>query len=738
MIISDLKLRVVTNKNDQNWFGNVTMRKYSPDTNCIVNNKPVFLNWFLRLLLILFFFGGGLELSAQATDDPVVEKISKEILSLIRKNLDSQSTRIENDNLEPADRLFNITEPNLDLKNKDQIFRYQIQHLKKDIGVNLRAQHFINHDQSFDQEDATDGNLSGSRTRVGVEWNILKEGWLGNQQKAKRLDNQRKLDNLKFSLENNDSKLYYRFNLMIYLFNESKIKLLTAREAQLIEQQKLLYQVYFLKGILYEEIIDIKSRIEQVKVQLKNYRDYNDWFESTLGENKIDTDFAIDELPVLHVNLDYLLHENSKEVLLDSIKHLEEEIAFGADRTINDISLRLQAYRNINHFADDLRDKREFNSIGVGLTVPLETLINKKTKNNLANAKMQNRQHFNNYEALNTSSEIINYYYEYNYKMKTYMEFLHKEMLYREKIRVETVNQKNYHDIYRSLRILRHLDIMRNIQAEMLDLKQQMYLLLLKIYGKTHYETIQNFVRPLDVNDFYQRLPADRLMTITSEDLASNQPEFIRDYLTTNGIRRIVLAAGLDSNNPKVLGLKKAVSGKKIQLARKFSGDELLESTNASGSLAYAISSEKFSGVVLDFSAYKSPDQLIQVQKFLISQFELFNQRSTDDEEVFHYQISLAPGYPIEFLKVLSKTVDLISFKVDQPQQLDYFELLAKNGFNDINKIGIDLEKKNFKDRIELEAYIGMVNNVYKINYITLNGLNDFLDIDTKSIIKKE
>ena len=184
--------------------------------------------------------------------------------------------------------------------------------------------------------------------------------------------------------------------------------------------------------------------------------------------------------------------------------------------------------------------------------------------------------------------------------------------------------------------------------------------------------------------------------------------------------------------------MKKAVSGKKIQLARKFSGAELLESTNASGSLAYAISSEKFSGVVLDFSDYKSSDQLIKVQKFLISQFELFNQRSTDDEEVFHYQISLAPGYPIEFLKVLSRTVDLISFKVEQPQQLDYFELLTNNGFNDINKIGIDLEKKNFKDRIELEAYIDMVKNVYKINYITLNGLNDFLEIDTKSIIKKE
>lgn len=713
------------------------MREYSPDTLRIDHIISDFYIWLLRLFLSLLLCGVGLSSFAQATDDPVVERISKDILSLIRENLNRQPNNAVNSNLESADRLFNITEPNLDLTSKDQIFEYQIKKLKKDIGVNLKAQHFINHDQSFDAEDATDGNLSGSRTRVGVEWNILREGWLGNQQKARRLNDQRKLDNLKFALDNNDSKLYYRFNLMIYLFNEEKIKLLSAREAQLIEQQKLLYQVYFLKGILYEEIIEIKSRIEQVKVQLKNYRDYNEWFESTLGENHIDTDFTISELPVLHVNLDYLLHENSKEVLLDSIQELEQKIAFGADRGINDVALRVQAYHNMNHFSDELRDMREFNSIGVGLSVPLELLFNKKTKNNLAYAKIKNRQHFNNYEALNTSSEIINYYYEYNYKMKTYMEFLHKEMLYREKIRVETVNQKNYHDIYRSLRILRHLDIMRNIQAEMLDLKQQMYLLLLKIYGKTHYETIQNFVRPLDVNDFYQRLPADRLMMITSQDLESNNAEFIRDYLTTNGIRRIVLAPGLDGKNTKVQKLKEAVSGRKIQLARQFSGADLLKSSNPSGSLAYVLSAEDFDGVVLDFSNYKSVEQRMEAQTFLIDQFELFNERYAADEETFRYQIILAPDYPIEFLNILTKTVDLISFEVAQPQQLDYLEMLRNNGFSGMSKIGIDLKKKNFKDRVELEAYIDMIKNVYQINYITLNGVNDFLEIDTKTIIKR-
>jgi len=714
------------------------MSELSPGTFSIRHKKSGLLAWILRLFLSLLLIGVGLQLSAQSTDDPVVERISKDILTLIRKNLNRQPSSTEITDLESADRLFNITEPNLNLTSKDQIYQYRIQKLKKDIGVNLQAQHFIKHDQNIDPEDGTEGNLSGSRTRVGLEWNILREGFLGNQQKAKRLNDQRKLDNLKFTLDNNDSKLYYRFNLMIYLFNQEKIKLLTAREAQLIEQQKLLYQVYFLKGILYEEIIDIKSNIEQVNVQLENYREYNEWFESTLGENHIDTDFAMAELPVLHVNLDYLLHENSKEILLDSIQQLEQKIAFGADKAINDISLRLQVYRNINQFSDEVRDVQNFNSVRLGLSVPLELLYNKKTKNNIAYAKIQNRQHLTNYEALNTSTEIINFYYEYNYKMKTYMEFLHKEMLYREKIRVEIVNQKNYHDIYRSLRILRHLDVLRNVQAEMLDLKQQMYLLLLKIYGKTHYETIQNFVRPLDVDDFYQRLPADRLMLINSEDLKANTPEFIREYLTTNGIRRIILESNLDGENKKVLDLKKAVNGRKIQLARKFSGEDLLRNTNPSGSIAYALSAEKFDGVVLDFSNYKSTAQRTEVQSFLIDHFDIFSDHSSEKEEVFRYQIALAPGYPIEFLNVLAKMVDLISFKVEQPQQLDYFEVLSDNGFSGMSKIGIDIKKKNFRDRVELEAYIDMIKNVYEVNYITLNGLNEFLDIDTKTIIKKE
>lgn len=697
--------------------------------------KPIkILRFCLVFLCLIATFG----LSAQQIDDPNIQKISQEILELIRKNLHNRSAQTPSDDVSTADELFNITEPDLELTNNDDIHRYKIQKLKKDIGINLKAQYNVNQDQSFDAEDASDSNLSGARTRVGLEWNILREGWLGHQQKANRMEKQRKLDNLKFELEQNDTKLYYRYNLMIYLFNEEKIRLLSAREAQLIEQQKLLYQVYFLKGILYEEIIKIKSSLEQVKVQLKNYRDYNEWFESTLGKSHINTDFAVDELPVMHVNLDYLLHENSKDVLLDSINRLEEDIALSDDKAINDIALRVQTYRNLNTYRDDARDTRSFNSVGVSLSVPMELFFNKNTKDQLAYAKIRKRESFNKYEALNTQSEIINYYYEYNYKMKTYMEFIHKEILYKEKIRVEVVNQRNYKDIYRSLRILRHLDVLRNIQAEMLDLKQQMYLLLLKIYGKTHYETIQDFVRPLNVDDFYQRLPGARLMSITRQDLNENQPDFIRDYLMTNGIRHIVLEEGLNTNDPKVMALKQSLVRQKFQLARKFSGQKLLSSTQSDMQVKHALVVENFDGVVLDFSNYNSAGQRLEVQNYLISQFDMFSQENLQNDKTTRFHIILSSGYPIEFLNVLAKTCDMISFKIQNPKDLGYFETLNANGFTGMDKICLDLQKHSFQDRLELEAYIDMLSNVYHIKHITINGLNNFLTIDTKTIMKQE
>jgi len=37
-----------------------------------------------------------------------------------------------------------------------------------------------------------------------------------------------------------------------------------------------------------------------------------------------------------------------------------------------------------------------------------------------------------------------------------------------------------------------------------------------------------------------------------------------------------------------------------------------------------------------------------------------------------------------------------------------------------------------------MEAFIDMIHNVYKINNVVINDLNDFIALDTKAFIKPE
>ena len=693
---------------------------------------------FLGVVIIFLFLSANA--FGQESKEVLVNKLSGEILNLIKENLDVRERKLVNYDFSSADELFNLSDSRLELSDKDMIYHHRIEKAKKDVGVNLNAQYFLNHDPSL-ADDETQGVNRGTRARIGVEWKILREGFFGNRDKAKLLEEEQELESLKFQLDNNNRCLYFRYNMLIYLFNEEKTKLLEAREKQLEKQLELLYQVYFLKGILYEDVVKVKSEIEQIKVRIENNKEYNRWVESTLDMANLTKDYNVDALPVLKIDLDYLLQDGSRNVLLDSMARLEENIAYNREKGgLNDISLRLQAYQNIA-FNDKITTvDRAFTSIGVGISVPTEILFNKNTKNNLANARLKERLKFNNYEELNTESEIINYYYEYNYKMKQYMEFIHKEILYQEKIRMEVVNQKNYKDIYRSLRILRYMDVLRTIQLEVLDLKRQMYSLLLKIYGKTHYDQLNHFVRPLDVSDFYERLPARRSLIVDQKVLKEFDVNFIKDYLITNGIDRVIIDdRGID-DQALLKTLRTTLRRGQIQVARNFPNSQLL-STNDEGvsQIVNSLLKDNFDGVVMDFSNQTTPEARNKTREFLIRKFDFFaNRNQAREVNSTPINVKLSKGYPIEFISTLAREIDLLTLKLDGKGDLNYLKELSKRGFTVMEKLCLSIEASSFKDRIELEAFIDMVNSMYKIDHVVINGLSEFITLDTKTLIQPE
>jgi len=95
----------------------------------------------------------------QESKEVLVNKLSSEILDLIKENLDVRERKLVNYDFSSANELFNLSDSRLELSDKDLIYHHRIDKLKKDAGVNLNAQYYLNHDPSL----ADDENQSVNR-----------------------------------------------------------------------------------------------------------------------------------------------------------------------------------------------------------------------------------------------------------------------------------------------------------------------------------------------------------------------------------------------------------------------------------------------------------------------------------------------------------------------------------------------------------------------------------------------
>ena len=93
--------------------------------------------------------------------------------------------------------------------------------LKKEIGLNYTLDALQNISPS--QADVEDNILYQRRYQTGIEWNILKDGFIDNRSKMKALDNQqlleREINSYKNLRQQNNSKM----NLCIFWFNQYKL-----------------------------------------------------------------------------------------------------------------------------------------------------------------------------------------------------------------------------------------------------------------------------------------------------------------------------------------------------------------------------------------------------------------------------------------------------------------------------------------------------------------------------------
>lgn len=671
---------------------------------------------------------------AQTIRDTLFEEVREKLEPLINDLQKIEIERPEEYNLFIVDAILSQKDEALEPINKDKLYDLKIKQLEQDWGLNLRAQANHNFESQFFNQDEFDDQQTPLRLRAGVDWEIMKDGLLAHQNKIQQLKNEKEAEWHRYDKQKNKERYFYRYNVLIYYFNKEKIALLRQRKQYLEEQLKLLYRIYYIRDIMFEDIINMKGELDQVEVQLKNYLDYNALMESTIGIKDFPEGIDVLQLPIVDLDVNRLISD-SAHVLNDKRPELLElENDRLKNAPVNDISLRLQLYQNLG-FADPNTPQRTYTSGGVVASVPLEFFYRGNLPEEIALEKSSVRGHRSKYMDLNAATEIVNYYYEFNYKLKQYVQFVYKYMLYEEKLRVEQVDKVHFTDYYQPFKILKYYDQIHLIKLEILDLKQQLYLFLLKIYSKTNLKSLKEYLIPISSTDYYAKLPATRTIFMNEQDFERYDLHFIGNYLRFNDFNFAILPAEAtqvdlwdDQTNAKRKEIEDINFVKTIPWNRTY--------TNPS---AYAdliveeVEKEGYSGFMLkvleedvqNLNAENTGELINSISELFI---EIQN-RSTD-QTIF---LNLPISFPLKEATKLSGWTDKIILRMNSESDLDYVKTLTDRILPfEYLPICVSIDVDGFADRLKLEAYINQIIQDKRINDLVFNNFHAFVKMEAR------
>ena len=705
---------------------------HSKFLSCHIPSEPV--GGMLKFCVILLFALIGSDVYSQSLRDSLLSEVESKLEPLIdfhlSKGLPKLQLTYSSNSFPVVDDLLGLYDQQLDKDATNLILNAKISEAKNDIGLDFRFQgyHFFN--EEFLSGEEIDDQVYPSRVRFGLEWDILKSGFFARENIVDQLELQKKAARIEEALNENKDRFPYRYNLFIYYFNKEKIRLSQERLLSLQISYELLQKIYLLRDIFYEKIIETKSKLEQLEIQLHTYISYNKALEQSQLFQNLPVEIDIYTLPIFGIDLQKLLGDSS--VMSAPYLELLEVNSMIADlrsSTVHDISLRLQLHQNLA-ISDVGLDNRAYSSAGLSAIVPVNLIWKNGTSTHLRNAEAIQEEKKMSYAHLNAVTEISNYYYEMYYKLKQYYEFAYKDLLYTEKLRLEFLNRDQFVNYYQPFDLLKVIDNLYLIRLEIIDLKQQIYLLLLKIYSKTNLKEVSNYLVSIKQEDFRKRMSGTRSIIINNNDILNYKPVFIKDYIHFTGFDKVIINANWDVPGVSEL-LSELYEIETIEIVEKIYVPDLeglyepvlSQKKSISHNIIFEITDDKF---LADYFKVGG-DPLKLLESFLI-------EFSSKNPSVKVY-LEVPRGFPLSQINDLASNVDKLYFSKWDPIEVDSILNLMNDGKLPMGINAIPLDVSNVKDRLKLEA---IVQEKYEngVSFeLIFQDFDAFIKLETKTLL---
>ncbi|HEX8515850.1 MAG TPA: TolC family protein [Bacteroidia bacterium] len=607
----------------------------------------------------------------------------------------------------------------------------RIRQLKDEFGLAAVGNYQENLNPGIGAEDEL---VYDRRFQAGLDWNILADGYLDSRYKQQILANQKIINSLKPEVKISHDDYLIISQKVIYAFNTHKIKLLEKRQAIINDKIEIANDLYLLKHLPKLELMQIIQQQVDVSSMYQVYRMYNDQLSSRLNTSVLPKDV----LPLFDLDPAKLtsygdLPENDSILKLE-IRNLELE-----NKVLKDINLKSQFRYNYYDINNRTIANRDFFSAGLSVSVPLP-LGFKANKNVVSSQAALMR--FDQQSASRTRSlELLNYIYEFRYKLKQYNNFNEKHRKYEELIRVERVKEKFGDLEFNPVTALNLIDELLSVEIEMLDLQQEMYLQLLDILAKTPGSEPLSVLKPYPVPEFSApEQEKHKSIYIWSEALTKYNVQYTDEYLRLNKISNAIISVRKDGTN-------KALS---IELINKLFSNgitsELLIGSNEmltekdplkriEGVLA-GTDLSKISALHLDVEPHVLSDWQTNKEKYLSMYVELLRKSKTYcSNKGIKLNVSIPVFYPEETLKEIYALADNVYLMAYEHNDAAFITRKVKEEFSlGKGKTIIALRAADFRNRTEFESLLNEVSAGVNTSRFALHDLESFIKLDEVSV----
>ena len=624
-----------------------------------------------------------------------------------------------------------ISDTNTQQQQKEQLLRLnKLQQAinKKDVGL----KYTLNYQENFNSPvaDPLEIVVFKRRAVTGVEWDILKGGIFDNRTKNKIL---------KLEYEALEKKQYTTSLLafqaknteqLIRHFNAKKIDILDSRKKLNNEQTVTVEKLWSIKHITKDDYLKAIQNTTDINAQYNVYRNYN---EAEL-KNREKFDF---DLPILDIELDKLFQSANVTMVDTSVAGPNSEIAKLKSLFINEVNFSTYARYSYYDVYNNLSPNRTFMSVGMNLSVPLT--FNQKQKKEYY--MLQRQIADDKDEVINHDIQInlLNYYYEYQYKLKQFKNLYHKRLVFLELLRTERVKHDLNDMEFNPNTALFILDDYWSNAIELLDLKQDMYKILLTLKTKLPNVNITEYTKPLNLNNLNiaSSNPPFKAVYVWSDAFKNHSQTVINEYCKVNEFNPILIS--YNTNKIYLQDVSEFISKNYTSNIHLMLGSNKLLKTGLVGYLDSLKNNIKLSfvkGIHLDLEPHTLPGFKENKESSFENYIAILKQaKKFADDNKLELSVSIPLSYPENVLEEINKncnTVYLMAYENIDPDFI--IKKSAEEKAILKTKCVLALRTKDFDNRTDMDQQfkkLGFEKTAY-------HDLDDLIKFDNTSINVKE